>query len=62
MAKFRFHVSTGFVGSRREEIIEIPDEDVEGLSDQEKDSLINEVWQEWLWNGNIDGGWEEVEE
>ncbi|GIO42496.1 DUF7167 family protein [Paenibacillus apis] len=62
MAKFKFTVSTGFVGSRREETIEIPDEDLEGLDEHEREHLIQTVWEEWLWDGNIDGGWVEVEE
>jgi len=60
VAKFIFHVSTKYVGSRAEETVEIPDEDIEGLSEDERMKVIDEAWEEWLWNGNIDGGWEEV--
>ncbi|MCM3703824.1 hypothetical protein [Paenibacillus macerans] len=62
MAKFRFTVNIGFVGARREEIIEIPDEDLEGATEEERDQLLDEAWREWLWGKNIDGGWEEMEE
>ncbi|NWL87573.1 hypothetical protein DMN77_08140 [Paenibacillus sp. 79R4] len=60
MAKFIFNVSTKYVGSRAEETVEVPDEDLEGLNEDERVKVINEHWEEWLWNGNIDGGWEEV--
>ncbi|GIP55939.1 DUF7167 family protein [Paenibacillus vini] len=61
MAKFKFTISTGYVGSKREEIVEIPDEEFEGLNEIEREALIQESWEDWLWNGNVDGGWEEIE-
>lgn len=57
--KFKFSVSTGYVGSRREDIVEIDDTDLEGLSKEERAKVIEEHWQEWAWN-YLDGGWEEA--
>ncbi|NGP58168.1 hypothetical protein FLT15_07115 [Paenibacillus thiaminolyticus] len=62
MPKFKFSVSTGYVGSRREEIVEIDDAELDGMTEDERANYLNEYWQDWLWNGNIDGGWEEVED
>ncbi|MEF2965056.1 hypothetical protein V3851_04365 [Paenibacillus sp. M1] len=60
MAKFKFTLGIGFV-SGHETTIEIPDEELEGLSKEERDKVIEEYWNEWA-NDKIDGGWEEVEE
>lgn len=48
MAKFKFSVSTGFVGSAREEIYEIDDDDFVGLSDEAAEALIDEHYDEWM--------------
>ncbi|BFH70614.1 hypothetical protein J27TS7_57920 [Paenibacillus dendritiformis] len=61
MPKFKFYVSTGYVGSQREEIVEIDDAELEGMTEDERADYLNEVWQDWQWN-NIYGGWEEVED
>lgn len=51
MAKYKFYVTTGFVGAMREEVIEIPDEELEGMSEEEKSDYINEnFFQDWLVN------------
>ena len=60
IAKFKFSVSTGYVGSKREEIVEIDDEDLEGLTPEEQDKLVQEVYDDWLWE-NIDTGWSRVD-
>ena len=61
MAKFKFRVSTGFVGAAREEIVEISDDEFEGFTESERNELIQETFNEWMWD-RIDAGWEEVEE
>jgi hypothetical protein len=53
MAKFKFHVSTNKVGSETEEVVEIPDEELEGMDDKEKEDMLEEVFEEWVWE-NID--------
>jgi hypothetical protein len=50
MAKFLFSVSTGLAGSKREEIVEIADEDLVDLSPEEQNKVVQEVYEEWLWN------------
>ncbi|MEK5358839.1 DUF7167 family protein [Paenibacillus sp. FSL L8-0709] len=60
MAKFRMYVQTNKVGSTTEDIVEVDDEDLEGLDENERAKLLDEMWQEWIWNGNIDGGYEEI--
>ena len=60
MAKFKFYVSTGYVRSERSEIIEIDDEELDDLSEVEKGKLINELYEDWLWE-NVNTGWEEIE-
>lgn len=54
----KFTLSVGMQG-RREETIEIPDADVEGLSADELETYLGEQWQAWIWN-YIDGGAEVV--
>ena len=49
MAKFKFVVGTGYVGSEEEEIIEIPDEKLEGLDEEGRIKLVNEWYEEWVW-------------
>jgi hypothetical protein len=61
MAKYTFYCSTGFVGSLTEEVIEIPDEELEGLSDKEKEKLLLDYWWDFMAN-NCDFGWYETDE
>lgn len=60
MVKFRFTVSTGYAGSERSEIIEIPDEELQGMTEIERDDLIWEEYKCWMWE-RINTGYEEVE-
>lgn len=57
--KFKVTLSIGLVGGRHDEI-EIPDEDLEGLDNEQREKLINEYWSDWAWN-YIDGGATPVE-
>lgn len=60
MAKYKFYVSTGYMGSLKEEIIDVPDEELEGMSEDEKDDYINETYyQDWLTNNADMGFYEE---
>lgn len=59
MAKFRVWVSTDNVGSEIEDEIEIPDSDLDGLSDEEADKRIWDDVQEWLWD-HIDSGYKRI--
>lgn len=60
MAKFKFTVSTGVVGSERSGIVEIEDEYLQGTT-EENNKVIGEYYEEWLWE-RIYTDWEEVEE
>lgn len=60
MAKFMFRVSTKYVGSEVEEEYEIPDEELEGLSEKDKDSVVYDHYQAWLYNDNIFVSWNEI--
>jgi len=61
VAKYKFYVSTGYVGSRCEEVIDIPDEELEGLSEKEVDKYIYEnYYKDWLEN-NADMGFYKVD-
>lgn len=56
MAKYTFYASTGFVGCTNEETQEIPDEELEGMTEEEKSEYIYEVYmQDWVAN-NLDLG------
>lgn len=61
MPKYRFTLHTGFAEATHEDEYEIDDEDLEGLSKEERDKVIEEHWQEWAWN-YLDGGWEVVQD
>lgn len=53
MKKLKFYVSTGFVGSKREEIVEV--------EDNATDDEIQEEFNLWMWE-NISAGWLDIEE
>jgi hypothetical protein len=61
MAKFKFVVRTHYVGSDIEEIIEIPDEELEGLTEFERNKIIDEYYEDWK-NEQLEQYWEEIEE
>ena len=63
MAKFKFVVGLGYVGCDKEEIIEIPDDALDKLNKDEKRTLINEWYEEWIWEMIDDNSyWKELEE
>jgi hypothetical protein len=61
MAKFLFKVSTGYVGSQREEVVEIEDEEFEGLNEQEIENLVDEYYNEWM-QEKINCSWTKIED
>lgn len=60
MAKFMFTASIGYAGASREEEFEIPDEEFEGLTEEEINEYVEESYEVWLSNF-FDGGWYRVE-
>lgn len=61
MAKYEFSVGTDYVGSTVTDIIEIPDEDLEGLTEDEIDNLVCEWFLEWR-NEHIYSNYVKVED
>lgn len=59
MAKFKVSLSTKYVGSKVEDEIEIEDEELEGMSTNERETYIEDVVREWVYD-EIDWGWVEV--
>jgi len=57
--KFKVWVSTGLVGSKRETIVEIPDNDIEGLTARARNYIIEEDCKEAMFE-MIEWNFEEV--
>lgn len=57
--KLKVYVSTDRVGSRVEREIDIDDEDLEGLDDSERQSYLEEIAKEEMFN-LFEWGWEEA--
>jgi hypothetical protein len=55
--KYEFYVSTGFVGSHRQETVEIEFKGDE--TDEEIEEIVQEEFNEWVWN-EIDASWTET--
>lgn len=58
MAKLVFSVSA----SDHEEVVEIKDDELEGLGTTDRLKHINATFEDWLWSGNIKADWKYVEE
>lgn len=56
MAKFKFYVATNRVGSKVESVIDI---DVDELDEKEKEELIQELFEQWVWD-NVSASYEEL--
>lgn len=56
MVKVKLYVSTGIVGSEREDIIEIPDEELEGLIEEKRNEVFQEALDVFMTN-YCDFGW-----
>ncbi|KIV56203.1 DUF7167 family protein [Aneurinibacillus migulanus] len=61
MPKYEFRVSTGYVGCKRTEIVEIDEDELAGMTEEEKEEYVEEEWAQWVWE-NIDGGFSKVED
>lgn len=61
MPKLKVSVSTGYSGCRKEDEIELDTEELEGKSPKERDALLAQIYEEWLW-GAIDTGYELIED
>lgn len=61
MALFKFTLGIGFAGAQHEDECEIDDDELEDLSESQREDLIQEYWQDWA-NNHIDGGWDEIRE
>ena len=53
MKKLVFSVSTGYVGSKREETFTLEELGIEGLDLEEQEKRVEVAFQNWLWE-NID--------
>ena len=60
MAKFKFGVGTHYINSHVKEIVEIPDEELEGLTESERNEIIDEYYEAWK-NEQLEQYWEEIE-
>ncbi|ACU71908.1 hypothetical protein Caci_2999 [Catenulispora acidiphila DSM 44928] len=60
MARFTAYVHTGMNGSRVEEPFEVPDDELEGLSDGERTDVIASYAQDAIAN-SYEWGWTEDE-
>lgn len=59
--KIKCGVATRYHGSKVTEVIEVPDEELEGKSENEKDEIIcSQYLSPWVWE-NIDSWYEPVE-
>ena len=65
--KIKFYVSTGYVSSKIEEIIDLvedygySEEEAKEIIKNEDEERLKDLFNEWVWE-NIDGGWEKLEE
>lgn len=60
MAKFTAYVETWSIGSRKEVPFEVDDEELEGLSENERDKLLAEIAHDVI-SGYYEWGYAEVE-
>lgn len=69
MSKYRynFHVSTGYVGSNKEETIDLVDDwnedesELDIMDEHQLEKHVEQLYNVWLWN-NIDGGFWRIDE
>ena len=53
----KVNLSIGYLGAEREDVITIEDEALDGLTEKEKEEIINNEVEEWAWN-YIELNWE----
>jgi hypothetical protein len=56
--RIRVTLSIGLAGCRQEDVLDVNDSELEGMSENERQAYLNEVYAEWR-NEYLDGGWEE---
>lgn len=59
--KVEYRLSIGFPGAVRNDVIDIPPEDIKGLTPEKVEEWIEEDFQEWV-NTCLSSGWEILEE
>lgn len=59
--KIKISVSTGYVGSRKEGILEFEDQEFEGMTQEEKDNYINSEVLDYMLGDMLDWTWWEEE-
>lgn len=57
--KIQVYLTIGYSSADHEDELEIPDEDLEGLTPEQKNNLIDEEVREWASN-YIEWGWKEI--
>jgi hypothetical protein len=57
--KVNAYLSIGYPAADHSDIIEVPDDELEGLSEDRRDEVINEYVQDWADN-YIQVGWKEI--
>jgi hypothetical protein len=55
----KVYAGTNYVGSTVEDELEIPDEELEGLTEQEQEKHLEETAHEWM-IGVVDWGWYKI--
>ncbi|NBI28646.1 DUF7167 family protein [Chengkuizengella marina] len=60
MAKYIFHVSTNVKNSTIEEVFDIPDVKLEGLTEEEEEKVVEKYFIEWKAD-HINGNWESLD-
>lgn len=58
--KIKVHLSMGLVGCKREKILDIDDDEVEGLNEEELDAHLEEVARDWMFQ-QVEWGFEIVD-
>lgn len=61
MALFKFTIYSPYVGADVVEEVEIDDEDLEGLTEEEREDHINAVLKDWV-EVNVEYDWQEIKE
>ena len=56
--KVKGYVSTGLVGCQREDEVEIPDDELEDLTDAEREALIEDYVKDWAFQ-YVEWGWKD---
>lgn len=56
------YVDIGLVGCQRKRVFDISDSELEGLSNTEREELIDDVVREWKDNDVVEWGWDRQEE